>query len=87
MNTTPAIKDLQQYFTPQYATQWKVIGIQLGLSSGVLDIIEHDNHYKAIPCCNAMLNKWLKMNTTASWRKVFTVIKSPAMFHVPVKGD
>ena len=26
-----------------------------------------------------MLEKWLKMNITASWRKLFTVIESPAV--------
>ena len=62
VNTTPLLKDLQPYFTSQYAVQWRVIGTQLGLPSTTLDIIEHDNHYKAKECCNAMLNnggyKW-----------------------------
>ena len=88
MNTTPLQKDLQQCFTPQYAAQWRVIGTQLGLPSGTLDIIEHDNHDKALPCCNAMLKKWLQVDTTASWSKLFTVIESPAVScSAPDKGD
>ena len=88
MNTTPLQKDLQQCFTPQYAAQWRVIGTQLGLPSGTLDIIEHDNHYKAISCCNAMLKKWLEKDTTASWSKLFAVIESPAVScSAPDKGD
>ena len=51
----------------------------MGLPIGTLDIIEHDNHYKARECCNAMLNKWLQVDTTASWKKLFTVIGSPAV--------
>ena len=88
MNTTPLLKDLYYYITPQYAVQWRVIGTQLGLSTGTLDIIEHDNHYKARDCCNAMLKEWLQMDTTASWRKLFTVIQSPAVsYSAPDKGD
>ena len=88
MNTTPLLKDLYQHVTPQYAVDWKVIGTLLGLSSPTLDIIEHDNHYKARECCNAMLNKWLQVDITASWRKLFTVIESPAVsYSTPDKGD
>ena len=89
MNANPLLKDLQQYFTPQYAVQWRVIGTQLGLPSATLDIIEHDNHYKARECCNAMLNKWLQVDTTASWEKLFIVIESPAVSSCsgPDKGD
>ena len=87
MNTTPSLRDLQHHFTPQYAAQWRVIGTQLGLPSGRLDIIEHDNCDKAIPCCNAMLRKWLQVDITASWGKLFTVIESPAVSSAPDKGD
>lgn len=79
VNSTPSLKDLQQYVTPQYAIQWRVIGIQLGLSSETLDIIECDNYYKIIPCCNAMLKQWLQMDITASWEKLLTIIESSAM--------
>ena len=79
VNTTPLLRDLRHHFTPQYAVQWRVIGTQLGLPTGTLDIIEHDNHYKARECCNAMLKEWLQVDTTASWEKLFTVIESPAV--------
>ena len=58
---TPKLKDLYQHITPQYAVDWKVIGTLLGLPSGTLDIIEHDNHYKARECCNAMWVRWLQV--------------------------
>ena len=88
MNTTPLLKDLYQHITPQYAVDWKVIGTLLGLPSATIDIIEHDNHYKARQCCNVMLNKWLQVDTTASWRKLFTVIESPAVsYSAPDKGN
>ena len=88
VNMTPLLKDLHHYITPQYAVQWRVIGTQLGLPTGTLDVIEHDNHYKARECCNAMLKEWLQVDTTASWRKLFTVIESPAVsYSAPDKGD
>ena len=88
VNTIPSLRDLHYYITPQYAVQWKAIGTQLGLPTGTLDIIEHDNHYKARECCNAMLKEWLQVDTTASWEKLFTVIESPAVScSAPDKGD
>jgi len=81
----PLLKDLYKHITPQYAVDWKVIGTLLGLPSGTLDIIEHDNHHKAAPCCNAMLKKWLEVDTSASWEKLFKVIESPAV-SAPKRG-
>ena len=87
MYTTPLLKDLYRYITPQYATQWQVIGTLLGLSSETLDIIEHDNRDKATPCCNAMLKKWLQIDSAASWRKLFDVIELPTIYNAPTNGN
>ena len=92
VNTTPLLKDLYQHITPQYAADWIVIGTLLGLPSGTLDIIEYDHMHKATPCCNTMLRKWLEMDITASWRKLFTVIESSAVsctqsYSSPNKGS
>ena len=83
------MKDLQNYITPHYAANWKVIGTQLGLPSGLLDIIEHDNVYKSVPCCNTMWSTWLKMDPSASWEKLLKVVGSPAVSsdQAPDKGD
>ena len=88
VNTAPLLKDLYQHITPQYAADWKVIGTLLGIPSATLDVIEHDNHYKARECCNAMWIEWLQVDTTASWGKLFAVIESPAVScRAPDKGD
>ena len=79
VNTAPLLKELHQHITPHYAADWKVIGTHLGLPSGTLNIIEHDHKYKATHCCNAMLAEWLQVDVTASWRKLFGVIESPAV--------
>ena len=87
--STPLLKDLHSLVTPRYAAHWKLIGTQLGLPSGALDIIEQDNVYRSVPCCNDMWSKWLKMDTSASWEKLFKVIESPAVSsdQAPDKGD
>ena len=86
VSTTPSMMDLHHYITPQYASQWRVIGTQLGLSNERLKIIEYDNRDKAEPCCNDTLIEWLRMDTTATWGKLFTVIESPAV-STPDRGD
>ena len=87
--TTPLLKDLHSLITPRYAAHWRVIGTQLGLPIGTLDIIEQDNVYRSVPCCNDMWSKWLKMDPSASWEKLFKVIESPAVSsdQAPDKGD
>ena len=87
MNTKPLIKDLYQHITPRYATQWRVIGTLLDLPSETLSIIERNHMFQVDLCCNALLEKWLQVDTTASWGKLFTVIESPAVSSTLGKGD
>ena len=86
----PLLKDLYQHITPQYAVDWKVIGTLLGLPSGELTAIEAGYPINVKWCCNQMLEKWLEVDTTASWGKLFNVIESPAVSCSacsPDKGD
>ena len=88
VNTRPLLKDLYIHITPQYATRWRVIGILLDLPSETLNVIEHRHRGRTEKCCDAMLVRWLQTDTTASWRKLFTVIESHVQpFAVPDKGD
>ena len=79
VNTTPLLRDLCQYVTPQYATDWEVIGILLGLPVGELKIIEAGYPTDLKGCCNEMWIQWLQVDSTASWRKLFAVIESPVV--------
>ena len=79
VNTTPLLKDLYQYITPQYAANWEVIGTLLGLPSGELKAIESGWPTNVKWCCSQMLKQWLETDTSASWCKLFTVIESPAV--------
>jgi len=64
-----------------------VIGTLLGLPNGELKAIEAGYPTNVRWCCNQMLKKWLEIDTTASWGKLFTVIESPAVSSAPDKGD
>ena len=87
-NETPLMKDLCRHIIPQYAEHWRGMGTLLGLSKGTLDIIEYDNPCNVMGRCQTVLMKWLEVDTTASWRKLLTVIESPAMLtSAPDKGD
>jgi len=77
--TTPALKDMQQYITPQYAADWREIGVELGLTDAKLREIREDNPLSVKSCCNRMFSEWLIVDTTASWEKLLTAIKSPAV--------
>ena len=67
----PQWKDLHMYVIPRYAAKWRRTGALLGLSTGALDIIENDCRGKAESCCNAMFEKWLDIDHSASWGKLF----------------
>ena len=88
VNATPLLRDLYQHITPQYAADWIVIGTLLGLPHGELKAIEVGYPTDVKWCCDRMLEKWLDKDTTASWRKLFTIIESPAVTcSAPDKGD
>ena len=62
------MKDLNRYITRKYASDWLDIGIELELDLDVLNIIESDNPQKCVACLRNTLDKWLKLNTDATWK-------------------
>lgn len=88
VTTTPQLKDLYEYITPKYAADWKVMGALLSLPNGELNAIEAGFPTNVKWCCNKMLEKWLEVDPTASWEKLFTVIESTAISKdQAVEGD
>jgi len=61
---------------PDHAAKWRTVGEMLKLPSGELDIIAIDNHFKAVPCCQAMLRKWLDLDCNATMHKIRDTINS-----------
>ena len=51
----------------------------LDIPSSELNAITAGNPTNAKRCCNAMLEKWLEIDTAASWEKIFSAINSPAV--------
>lgn len=70
----PVLKDLYEQVTPYYAAYWKMIGTHLGILKGELDSIKYGNGNQPVLCCNAMLVKWLEIDPTASWHKLFVAV-------------
>ena len=62
----PDMKDLGQIMT-EYCTQWKDIGAQLGLKPASIRVIAADNPLKTRECFRETLQKWLLMDTKATW--------------------
>ena len=77
----PSLRDLYERVTPRYAASWKIIGTLLGLSIGELNAIEAGYPTNVKWCCNKMLEKWLEVDTVASWEKLSIVLESPALFN------
>ena len=79
VTTKPAIKELQRYVIPRYASVWRKIGRELGLPDETLAIIEKNHSATGVEnCCRGLLSKWLEVNTNASWQKLFAVIDNCA---------
>ena len=64
----PTTKDLNRYVVRKFACDWKDIGIELGLDLNVLKIIARDNPQESEACLREALDKWLKLNTDATWK-------------------
>ena len=60
------MRDLGQIMT-EYCTQWKDIGAQLGLTPASIRVIAADNPTKTRECFRETLQKWLQMDTKATW--------------------
>ena len=70
----PTLRDLYRCVTPQHATIWREIGIQLDLPDCTLSIIQANHPSDVKRCCNAMLSEWLEVDTNATWQKLLSAI-------------
>ena len=65
---------------PQYTKYWRTIGSSLGIPNTRLDIINLGNHYVEEKF-QKMLMDWLKVDPSATWRKIITVIDGLEVVH------
>ena len=69
------MKDLNRYVIRRYSIDWYDIGMELGLETDVLNIIENDNSQQCVICFRKTLDKWLKLNVTdATWKTLEVAI-------------
>ena len=76
---TPLMKELDTNVVHQYASQWKQLGLKLGLQQYDINNISEDHTHitdRSITCCEAMLEKWLQFISSPTWGKLDDVIKT-----------
>ena len=64
------MKDLNRYVIKRHASDWKDIGLELGLDLHVLNIIRKDNPQDSVTCLQETLDKWLELNDDTTWNKL-----------------
>ena len=75
LKSRPKYRDLSDLVTPDYAANWKGIGLSLGLKKSQLDIIEYNHGRSAMKCCNEIWRIWLDSYTNATWEKVLNSLE------------
>lgn len=63
---TPEARYYQKFLTP-YSLLWRPIGLNLGLNSGVLSLIEAENPMKPRECLRVTLERWLQLDQNGTW--------------------
>ena len=86
VHISPSLKELYKHFTVKYGEKWKIIGTMIDLPQSTLVIIEQ-NYHDITSRCNAMWEKWLQSDTSASWGKLLNAIESAALSNTPHDND
>jgi len=69
----PSLVDIYQIIVPQYAAQWRSLGVALGIEEYQLEMIAQDNAdnpSRARTCCREMFSKWLATTRSSTWGKL-----------------
>lgn len=67
---------------PEVSYKWKDLGIQLlksGRKMGILNEIEANYSQDVRRCCQVMLEKWLELQSDASWGQLIEALESQAV--------
>ena len=70
--------DLHTHIVLQYAAQWEMLGLELGLKQNDIAKISENNarHPRGIElCCAAVLKEWLRKIPSPTWGKLDSAIK------------
>ena len=72
----PDMRDLNRYIVEQQAGQWERLGLELGLKDYHIANISKDNPNRSVTCCREMIQKWLEIDTSATWGKLDDAINN-----------
>ena len=68
-NEMPTMKDLSRYVIKKYASDWKSIGLELGIDNHSLKNIKTDNPKDCVACLQETLEKWMEIDTEGvTWK-------------------
>ena len=70
------MKYLNRHIVEQQAAQWERLGLELGLKDYHIANISKDYPNRSVTCCREMLQKWLKIDRSATWGKLYDAIKN-----------
>ena len=60
-------------------TEWRSLGLELGLSSDTLETIGMDYHQSIKECFLEMLSVWLRSGHRPSWEALISALKLPSV--------
>ena len=69
------MRDLNRHIVEQQAAQWERLGLEFGLNDYHIANISKDNPNRSVTCCRVMLQKWLDIDPSATWAKLYDAIK------------
>ena len=72
----PQLAEVIKSVIPQHTTQWKYIGSKLNLPNDSLRTMESGYPTNAEMCCVKMLQKWLEVDSEASYDQLHMAISS-----------
>ena len=81
----PTLEELCRHITPEHASNWRKIGIQLGIFFSDLNAIEQVYPGLHEICCNEMFEKWLQSDPNATWNNVFDAVGIESWYKDPSK--
>ena len=80
-NERPYMKRLHRYLT-DYCEFWRPTGLNLGLESSVLGLIEANNLHQQRKCFRKTLERWLQQDVQATWYKLeLAITNAKREFH------
>ena len=83
----PHPSDIVRQVIPNYATQWRELGVSLGTTSCHLDLIHADYPHRCVDRCRMMLMKWLRQDISATWGKLVDAIETISTTTSNIEGS